>query len=229
MTFDPVDFVRTEYTYVGLRGSQLELIAMDDPRGGYLTLLYRQGTHNGQSESARATLQSSDSGVIAIQMHPWTPRHANPRHAKEFSDGQLPRRSLLVAGLVANRLDVVFYGYLREIEGLTIDPRTALSKVKAKLQSWHEDAESNPWWPGAITEPTEAPPLDLPMGNDHVTLRCFTMGRVLVSFPTWITIDDSQLEVVLAIRGNGASDLALYRLNPMDIVFGGYARLLLPP
>jgi hypothetical protein len=75
LTFDPVDFVRTEYTYVGLRASQLELIAMDDPRGGYLTLLYGQGTHNGQSESARATLQSSDSGVIAIQMRPWIPRY----------------------------------------------------------------------------------------------------------------------------------------------------------
>ncbi len=224
MTFDPVDFVRTEYTYVGLRASQLELIAMDDPRGGYLTLLYGQGTHNGQSESARATLQSSDSGVIAIQMRPWI-----PRYDKEFSDGQVPYRSLFVAGVVANRLDVVFRFYLREIEGLTIDPRTALSKVQAKLQSWHEDAESNPWWPGAITEPTEAPPLDLPVGNDHVTLRCFTMGRILVSIPTLITIDDSQLVVILAIRGNGASDLALYRLDPMDVVFGGYPRLLLPP
>lgn len=195
-----------------------------DSRSENLTLLYGQLTQTGQPLSARAALQSADSVVVAVQTRRW-----NPKHANDIPDGQLPYQSLDLAGMVANRLDVVFRGYLREIQGLTVDPRSALSQVIAKLQSWDEEAQSNPWWPRAITDPAVAPSLDLAFGHDRVTLRCYAMGKVLVSLPTLLTIDDTQLSVVVAMRGNLPSDLVLHRIaDPMDIELGGYPRLLLP-
>lgn len=217
LTLDPADFVRSESNYIGIRAPNLEIIAMDS-RSGNLTLLY------GQPLSARAALQSPDSVVVAIQTRRW-----NPKHANDIPDGQLPYESLDLAGMVANRLDVVFRGYLREVQGLTVDPRSALSQVIAKLQSWEEEARSNPWWPSAITQPSAAPSLDLAFDNDRVALRCYAVGKVLVSVPTLLTIDDTQLSVVVAIRGTLPPDLSVHQiLDPMDIELGGYPRLLLP-
>ncbi|MGC9156281.1 MAG: hypothetical protein ACP5HZ_11610 [Ferrimicrobium sp.] len=223
MTFDPADFVSSESNDIGIRAPNLEIIAMDS-RSGNLTLLYGQRPQTGESLPARATLESSDSVVVAIQTQRW-----NPKHVNEIPDGQLPYQSLDLAGMVANRLDVVFRGYLCEVQGLTVDPRSALSHVIATLQSWEEEAQSNPWWPSAITQPSAAPSLDLAFDNDRVTLRCYAMGKVLVSVPTLLTIDDTQLSVVVAIRGTVPPDLSVYQiLDPMDIELGGYPRLLLP-